>query len=230
MKHKRSDLEGRLFPPHLRPGINPACRRALCIRNSRLFSVRFAQQLPSFWASRRQSGSYPQTRSRLLAQNKVAPITESVAAFYGALPATPPMLATVSPFFIEGTAHTYRTTPARRRTRFPHRLAEQIGDVADFHALLHVPAALDHGIENAGGFAGDAGNALGPHWVLHRRYIARQHLQVAHHVQAAVDQRRHVFRLYGASMARLGREGRLLPQAGIGLQKASGVRIAGAIG
>src|SRR5215469_3206307 len=106
----------------VRPGINPACRRALCIRNSRLFSVRFAQQLPSFWASRRQSGSYPQTRSRLLAQNKVAPITESVAAFYGALPATPPMLATVSPFFIEGTAHTYRTTPARRRTRFPHRL------------------------------------------------------------------------------------------------------------
>jgi len=47
----------------------------------------------------------------LLAQNKVARITESVAAFYGALPATTPMLATVSPFFIEGTAQTYRTTP-----------------------------------------------------------------------------------------------------------------------
>src|ERR1700681_796432 len=31
----------------------------------------------------------------LLAQNKVARITESVAAFYGALPATTPMLATV---------------------------------------------------------------------------------------------------------------------------------------
>jgi hypothetical protein len=30
---------------------------------------------------------------------------------YGALPATTPMLATVSPFFIEGTAQTYRTTP-----------------------------------------------------------------------------------------------------------------------
>jgi hypothetical protein len=34
-----------------------------------------------------------------------------VVAFYGALPATTPMLATVSPFFIEGTAQTYRTTP-----------------------------------------------------------------------------------------------------------------------
>ena len=33
------------------------------------------------------------------------------AARYGALPATTPMLATVSPFFIEGTAQTYRTTP-----------------------------------------------------------------------------------------------------------------------
>ena len=43
--------------------------------------------------------------------NKVARITESVAARYGALPATTPMLATVSPFFIEGTAQTYRTTP-----------------------------------------------------------------------------------------------------------------------
>ena len=32
-------------------------------------------------------------------------------AFYGALPATTPMLATVSPFFIEGTAQTYKTTP-----------------------------------------------------------------------------------------------------------------------
>src|SRR5258708_31707917 len=42
----------------------------------------------------------------LLAQNKVARITESVAAFYGALPATTPMLATVSPFFIEATAQT----------------------------------------------------------------------------------------------------------------------------
>src|ERR1700680_2832478 len=41
----------------------------------------------------------------------VARITESVAARYGALPATTPMLATVSPFFIEGTAQTYRTTP-----------------------------------------------------------------------------------------------------------------------
>ena len=51
------------------------------------------------------------SRSRLLAQNKVARITESVAAFYGALLATTPMLATVSPFFIEGTAQTYRTTP-----------------------------------------------------------------------------------------------------------------------
>ena len=40
-----------------------------------------------------------------------ARITESVAARYGALPATTPMLATVSPFFIEGTAQTYRTTP-----------------------------------------------------------------------------------------------------------------------
>ena len=30
---------------------------------------------------------------------------------YGALPATTPMLATVSPLFIEGTAQTYRTTP-----------------------------------------------------------------------------------------------------------------------
>src|ERR1700722_6875222 len=30
---------------------------------------------------------------------------------YGTLPATTPMLATVSPFFIEGTAQTYRTTP-----------------------------------------------------------------------------------------------------------------------
>ena len=38
-------------------------------------------------------------------------ITESVAARYGALPATTPMLATVSPFFMEGTAQTYRTTP-----------------------------------------------------------------------------------------------------------------------
>jgi transposase len=38
-------------------------------------------------------------------------IRESVAARYGALAATTPMLATVSPFFIEGTAHTYRTTP-----------------------------------------------------------------------------------------------------------------------
>src|SRR5260370_41976962 len=47
----------------------------------------------------------------LLAQNNVARITESVTARYGALPATTPMLATVSPFFIEGTAHTYRTTP-----------------------------------------------------------------------------------------------------------------------
>jgi hypothetical protein len=58
---------------------------------------------------KRASGRSP--RSRLLAQNKVARITESVAAFYGALPATTPMLATVSPFFIEGTAQTYRTTP-----------------------------------------------------------------------------------------------------------------------
>ncbi len=41
----------------------------------------------------------------------VARITESVAARYGALSATTPMLATVSPFFIEGTAQTYRTTP-----------------------------------------------------------------------------------------------------------------------
>ena len=40
-----------------------------------------------------------------------ARITESVATRYGALPATTPMLATVSPFFIEGTAQTYRTTP-----------------------------------------------------------------------------------------------------------------------
>jgi len=40
-----------------------------------------------------------------------ARITELVAARYGALPATTPMLATVSPFFIEGTAQTYRTTP-----------------------------------------------------------------------------------------------------------------------
>jgi len=30
---------------------------------------------------------------------------------YGALLATTPILATVSPFFIEGTAQTYRTTP-----------------------------------------------------------------------------------------------------------------------
>src|SRR5579859_7045173 len=49
---------------------------------------------------------------------------------------------------------------ARRRMRFPHRLAEQISDVTDLHPLLHVPAALDHGIENAPGFAGDAGNVL----------------------------------------------------------------------
>jgi hypothetical protein len=49
--------------------------------------------------------------ARLLAQNKVARITASVAAFYGALLATTPMLATVSSFFIEGTAQTYRTTP-----------------------------------------------------------------------------------------------------------------------
>ena len=41
----------------------------------------------------------------------VARITESVAARYGALSATTPMLAIVSPFFIEGTAQTYRTTP-----------------------------------------------------------------------------------------------------------------------
>jgi hypothetical protein len=41
----------------------------------------------------------------------VARISESVAARYGAWPATTPMLATVSPFFIEGTAQTYRTTP-----------------------------------------------------------------------------------------------------------------------
>ena len=34
---------------------------------------------------------------------------------------------------------------ARRGTRFPHRLAEQVGDVADFHTLLHVPAALERG-------------------------------------------------------------------------------------
>jgi len=50
-------------------------------------------------------------RSRLLAQNIVARMTELVGAFYGVLPATTPMLATVSPFFIEGTAQTYRTTP-----------------------------------------------------------------------------------------------------------------------
>src|SRR5712671_3609859 len=60
---------------------------------------------------------------------------------------------------------------ARRRTRFPHRLAEQVGDVADFHALLHVPAALDRGIENAGGFAGDAGNALDPERGLSARTV-----------------------------------------------------------
>src|SRR5258708_29913304 len=42
--------------------------------------------------------------TRLLAQNKVAQFTESVASFYGALPATTPMLPTVSPFFIAGTA------------------------------------------------------------------------------------------------------------------------------
>src|SRR6516162_6343955 len=45
---------------------------------------------------------------------------------------------------------------ARRRMRFPHRLAEQISDVADFHALLHVPTALHHGIEDAVFFATDA--------------------------------------------------------------------------
>src|SRR5689334_16980766 len=45
---------------------------------------------------------------------------------------------------------------ARWRTRFPEGLAKQIGDVADFHVLLHVPAALDRRIENASGFAGHA--------------------------------------------------------------------------
>jgi len=42
--------------------------------------------------------------------NKQLP-PESEAARYGALLATTPMLATVSPFLIEGTAQTYRTTP-----------------------------------------------------------------------------------------------------------------------
>src|SRR5438128_2076080 len=37
--------------------------------------------------------------------------SRTVAAGYGALLATTPMLATVSPFFIEGTAQTYRITP-----------------------------------------------------------------------------------------------------------------------
>jgi hypothetical protein len=59
----------------------------------------------------------PQVLARMYANNRgmwmisVARISESVAARYGALPATTPMLATVSPFFIEGTAQTYRTTP-----------------------------------------------------------------------------------------------------------------------
>jgi len=42
---------------------------------------------------------------------RVARISVSVDDRYGALPATTPMLATVSPFFIEGTAQTYKTTP-----------------------------------------------------------------------------------------------------------------------
>jgi hypothetical protein len=46
-------------------------------------------------------------------------MTESVAARYVALPATTPMLATVSPFFIEGAAQTYRTTPLDG-ARAPH--------------------------------------------------------------------------------------------------------------
>jgi hypothetical protein len=47
---------------------------------------------------------------------KVARITESVSARYGALRATAPMLATVSPFFIEGSLR----TPSSKRVMQPH--------------------------------------------------------------------------------------------------------------
>jgi hypothetical protein len=73
------------------------------------------------------------------------------------------MLATVSPFLHRRYGADIQDHAARRCTRFPHCLAEQIGEVADFHALLHVLAALHRGIKNAGGFAVDAGNALDPH-------------------------------------------------------------------
>jgi hypothetical protein len=120
--------------------------------------------------------------------------------------------------------------PCLRRSRVQECLAEVIGDVADEHPLLDVRAALDARVEHARLVAGDARDPLHPHRVLDDSGDAGNHPEIAHHVQAAVDEQVDVVGLHRAGVARLGGERSLAARARGVLQVPGLRRVLGTVG
>src|SRR3989440_4381615 len=93
--------------------------------------------------------------------------------------------------------------PGDRSAGFEDYLAEIVRDVTNFHSLLDITAAFNQRIEHSCLFAGDGHDLLDPDWMLDHCRSTRQHLQIAHHAQAAVNQRIEIICLNRAGVSRL---------------------------
>src|SRR5437870_8673419 len=90
------------------------------------------------------------------------------------------------------------------RACFKDYLTEIVCDIADSHSLLDVCATTDEWVEHSRLVAGQRHDLFDPNRMLDDGGRARQHLQIAHHIQAAIHQSVEVIGFNGAGMARLG--------------------------
>jgi hypothetical protein len=89
--------------------------------------------------------------------------------------------------------------------RLEDHIAEVVGDISDLHSLLGVRSPRHQRIEDSVMIARNRIDLADPYWMLDHGCRAWQHLQVAHHIEAAVYQHIDVFRLDGAGMSCFGR-------------------------
>src|SRR5436190_15805002 len=76
-----------------------------------------------------------------------------------------------------------------RRARLEDCLAHIIGDVAKLHSLFDVRSTLHQRIEDSVLITGDGYHLFDPDGMLDHLRLTGQHLQITHHVHAAVDER-----------------------------------------
>src|SRR5712692_95299 len=109
-------------------------------------------------------------------------------------------------------------------------VSEVVRHVPDFHALLHIRAALDRGIKNPVPIADHRIDFGDPYGVLNGGRLTGQHFEVAHYVERSIGQRLNVVCFHGAGVAGLHGNGRFAARARGTVEITGGVGIRRAVG